>query len=238
MSFTDIVLQGCSTWNIEIDKEAAEKLEKYAELLVEKNKVMNLTAITEMDEIATRHMLDCLYQMKCADFAGKRVVDIGSGGGFPGIPLQICNASAEFLLVDSRKKRVDFLTEVCEALRLSTTTRAGRAEEIVAEKNMREAFDIAVSRAVAPLNVLCEICLPFVRVGGAFLAMKSDNENASVEIVSAQRAIRTLGAKIESCEKYTLPNADTAHQVVVIKKVGPTPPKYPRRFAKIEAEPI
>lgn len=238
MTFADIILKGCSTWNIEIDDEVAANLEKYAELLIEKNKVMNLTAITQMDEVATRHMLDCIYQLKCADFAGKRVIDIGSGGGFPGIPLQICCPTSEFLLVDSRKKRVDFLEEVCQELGLAAKTRAGRAEELVAEKNMREAFDIAVSRAVAPLNVLCEICLPFVRVGGVFLAMKSDNENASVEIVSAQRAVRVLGATLESCEKYTLPETDVAHQIVVIKKTSATPAKYPRRFAKIEAEPI
>ena len=130
MSFTDVIAQGCFTWNIPLPEGALEGLEEYARLLLEKNQVMNLTAITEPDQVAVRHMLDCLFQLSCGDFEGKRVIDIGSGGGFPGIPLQIARPSARFLLLDSRKKRVDFLQEVCDAMGLPAETMAGRAEEV------------------------------------------------------------------------------------------------------------
>lgn len=238
MNFKEIVRGGCSTWNIDISDSQIDLLEKYAQLLVEKNKVMNLTAITEMSEVATKHMLDCLYQLQCVDFNEKKVVDIGSGGGFPGIPLQICTEGSEFLLIDSRQKRVDFLAEVCSELNISSRALSGRAEELVIDKKMRETFDIAVSRAVAPLNILCELCLPFVKIGGYFLAMKSDNANATLEINQANFAMTTLGGRLEACDKYILPNSEIAHQIIVVKKIKPTPPKYPRRYSKIEATPI
>ncbi len=238
MSFTDVIAQGCFTWNIPLPEGALEGLEEYTRLLLEKNQVMNLTAITEPDQVAVRHMLDCLFQLSCGDFEGKRVIDIGSGGGFPGIPLQIARPSARFLLLDSRKKRVDFLQEVCDAMGLPAETMAGRAEEAARQKQLREKFDIAVSRAVAPMNILCELCLPFVRPGGLFLAMKSQNEGAEQEIQGAQKAIRTLGGRLKEQRSYQLPGTDVHHQVVVIEKVKNTPPAYPRRYAKIESAPL
>lgn len=238
MSFTEVVTQGCSTWNIHIDQATAARLEEFSRLLLAKNQVMNLTAITEPEQVALRHIVDCLYQLRCVDFAGKRVVDVGSGGGFPGVPLQIAQPDARFLLLDSRKKRVDFLQEVCGAMDLPARTMAGRAEEAARQKDLREAFDIAVSRAVAPLNVLCELCLPFVKKGGFFLAMKSDNEAAAAEVEQAQSAIGKLGGLLRRRDVYTLSGTDVAHQVLVIEKVRPTPPAYPRRYAKIEGEPL
>ena len=168
-------------------------------------------------------MLDCLYQMKCVDFAGKQVVDVGSGGGFPGVPLQIANPTAQFLLLDSRKKRVDFLQEVCQTMGLPARALAGRAEEVVWQKGMRESFDVAVSRAVAPLNILCELCMPFVKSGGFFLAMKSHNPAAQQEVLAAGQAIQKLGGKLVQQASYRLPGTEIDHQVVVVEKGGPHP---------------
>lgn len=238
MSFQEIIRQGCSTWNISLPEGALQGLEQYNQLLLEKNKVMNLTAITQPEEMAVRHMLDCLFLLGCGEFEGKKIVDIGSGGGFPGLPLQIARPSAQFLLLDSRKKRVDFLAEVCQTMALPAQTLAARAEEAARQKDLREQFDMAVSRAVAPLNILCELCLPFVRLGGLFLAMKSDNPAAEQEIAQAQNAVRRLGGRLAEQKRYALPGAETAHQVVVVKKEKPVPSAYPRRYAKIESAPL
>lgn len=238
MEFQQIITEGCFTWNIALPEEAPRRLEQYSRLLLEKNKVMNLTAITQPEEMATRHMLDCLFLLNCGEFEGKRVIDVGSGGGFPGIPLQIACPEARFLLLDSRKKRVDFLEEVCQAMNLPAQTLAARAEEAVRQKGMREQFDLAVSRAVAPLNVLCELCLPFVRPGGLFLAMKSDNPAAEQEIAQAQNAVRRLGGRMKEQKKYSLPGANIAHQVLIIQKEKSAPAAYPRRYAKIESDPL
>lgn len=238
MEFQQIITQGCSTWNIVLPEQAPERLEQYNTLLLEKNKVMNLTAITQPEEMAVRHMLDCLFLLNCGEFKGKKAIDVGSGGGFPGIPLQIACPEAQFLLLDSRKKRVDFLKEVCQTMDLPAQTLAARAEEAIRQKGMREQFDLAVSRAVAPLNVLCELCLPFVRLGGRFLAMKSDNPAAELEIAQAQSAIQRLGGRLVEQKKYRLPGIDIAHQALVIQKEKSTPAAYPRRYAKIESDPL
>lgn len=238
MEFQQIITQGCFTWNISLPEQAPEQLEQYSQLLLEKNKVMNLTAITQPEEVALRHMLDCLFLLSCGQFEGKKVIDVGSGGGFPGLPLQIARSEARFLLLDSRKKRVDFLAETCRALGLPAQTMSTRAEEAARQKDLREQFDLAVSRAVAPLNILCELCLPFVRPGGLFLAMKSDNQAAEQELAQAQGAIHRLGGRLKEQKKYLLPGTDAAHQVLVIEKQKPTPPAYPRRYAKIESAPL
>ena len=238
MSFTKTVEQGCFTWNIPVSAEMLTQWERYVELLLEKNQVMNLTAITEPEEVAVRHILDCLFQLTCASFAGKKVIDIGSGGGFPGVPLQIAAPDARFTLLDSRKKRVDFLAEVSEKLGLPAEPISARAEEFCAQKGRRESYDLAVSRAVAPLNILCELCLPFVKVGGMFLAMKSDNEAAAEEIDTAKSAIRKLGGRLAECRAYQLNGGEIRHQMVLIQKEKPTPPAFPRRYAKIEASPL
>lgn len=238
MEFQQIITQGCFTWNIQLPEQAPARLEEYSRLLLEKNQVMNLTAITQPEEVALRHMLDCLFLLSCGQFAGKQVIDVGSGGGFPGIPLQIARPEARFLLLDSRKKRVDFLEETCRALELPAQTMAARAEEAARRKELRERFDLAVSRAVAPLNILCELCLPFVRPGGLFLAMKSDNQAAEQELAQAQNAIRRLGGRWKEGVKYLLPGTDVAHQVLVIEKEKPTASAYPRRYAKIESAPL
>ena len=218
-----------------LSTDGISALERYAELLVEKNKVMNLTAITEPRDIATLHFLDCAALLKLADFKNKTVADIGTGAGFPGMPLRIVDPSIRITLLDSLNKRIDFLKEVCGDLSLTDVTCVhGRAEEFAADH--RESFDIVTSRAVANLQMLSELCLPLVKVGGYFLSMKSvDSEQ---ELNDAKNAIKTLGGQIEKVVDYTIPGTDVAHRLIFIKKIKETPKKYPRMFAKIKKNPL
>ena len=210
-------------------------LEKFVDMLLERNQVMNLTAITEPDQVARLHLLDSLSLLPVEAFAGKAVIDVGTGAGFPGIPLAIVQQDADFTLLDSLGKRIRFLDEVREALGLGNVTCVhGRAEEFA--QAHREQFDLAVSRAVANLAVLSELCLPLVKVGGAFLAMKSTGCEAETE--GAQTAIRRLGGTLERVVDYTIPTTDVTHRVLVIRKTAPTAKKYPRPFAQIKKKPL
>ena len=205
----------------------------YGKQLAEKNAVMNLTAITDPGEMARLHFADCLALLRLAELEGKRVIDVGCGAGFPGIPLKIGAPSMELTLLDSIAKKLEWISgELLPALGLEAQCLTGRAEELI--EGRRESYDFAVSRAVARLNMLCELCLPFVKVGGAFLAMKG--AAADDEAKEAANAIRLLGGKIERIAEY--PIADTMHRVVIIRKLRPTPAKYPRRFAKIKQQPL
>jgi 16S rRNA (guanine527-N7)-methyltransferase len=211
------------------------QLRRYYELLAEKNTVMNLTAITEETEVARLHFLDCAALLPLTEFRGKRVIDVGTGAGFPGLPLKILEPTAELTLLDSLRKRVDFLQLVCDALALpDVTCLHARAEEAAVQ--LRGGFDLAVSRAVARLNVLCELCLPFVAVGGTFLAMKGPD--CAEELREAENAIALLGGTVAETHGYVIPGTDVRHSVVVIRKTGETPLKYPRRFAKIQKQPL
>ena len=210
-------------------------LEEFSRLLLEKNQVMNLTAITDPDQVATLHFLDSLAVWQGADLSGKDVIDVGTGAGFPGVPLKIAHPDIRLTLLDSLNKRVDFLREVCEALSLVDVECVhGRAEEFAA--GHRERYDAAVSRAVANLRLLAELCLPLVKVGGVFLAMKSTD--CEEELAEAKNAIKLLGGKTERVVDYTIPTTDVVHRLVVIRKLSPTPAKYPRRFAQIKKQPL
>ena len=229
----DILEQGLDV--LGLDKSCVPALERFAALMLERNRVMNLTAITEPKDVASLHLLDSLALIPAAGLDSEKIVDVGAGAGFPGMPLAIAKPSLHLTLLDSLGKRVDFLREACTALELGNTECVhARAEEFCADR--RESFDAAVSRAVAALPVLCELCLPLVKVGGRMLAMKSSHTEE--EIAQAETAIQTLGGRLEWIRDYTVPATDVIHRVVCVRKISPTPKKYPRRFALIKKSPL
>ena len=221
-----------------LDAARADALGAYLDRVLEKNRVMNLTAVTDPAEAVRLHLLDCAALLPQHDFRDKSVIDVGCGAGLPGLPLRILEPSIRLTLLDATEKKVAFLRETVEALALDgVTCMAGRAEELSsAGQPLRERFDIAVSRAVAALPVLCELCLPFVKRGGFFCAMKA--KNAETELREAENAIRTLGGTLRECRPYTIPGTDTAHCAVWIEKTGFMPGPYPRRFSKIRQKPL
>lgn len=209
----------------------------YAQLLVEWNEKMNLTAITEPEEIVTKHFVDSLYGLPCIP-ENAVLVDVGTGAGFPGVPLKIARPDIRLTLLDSLNKRLTFLDAVAEALSLSDTETVHlRAEEGASRGSFyREEFDVATSRAVAQLNVLAEYCLPYVKVGGVFLAYKGSD--VAEEVKNAKNAIRTLGGDTEDIIPYTIPGTDITHSLVVIRKINPTVSMYPRQQGRISKKPL
>ena len=231
-----ILENGAKTNGLELPETAAPAFRRYFELLEERGKVMNLTAITGEENVYTLHFLDSLYLLTLADFREKRVIDVGSGAGFPGIPIKLAEPTVSLTLLDAQRKRVDFMAEVCREAGVTAQCLHARAEEAAFSKELREQFEFAVSRAVARLNVLCELCMPFVRPGGCFFAMKGvDSEEETDE---AENAIIKLGGKLEGFSDYAVPGTDVTHRVVRIRKVSSTPSGYPRRFAKIQKSPL
>ena len=204
----------------------------FGEAVVEQNKVMNLTAITEPEAVAKLHLLDSVSLLKCADLAGKRLIDVGCGAGFPGVPVKIACPEVKLTLLDSLAKRMNWLSGVLPTLGVDAECVTARAEEAAAQR--REQYDYATSRAVARLNVLLELTAPFVKVGGAVLAMKGSA--AAEELAEAKNAIEKLGLKLEKVHHFPVDGAD--HAVIVLRKVKPTPAQYPRRFAKIKQFPL
>lgn len=233
---SEILEKWCDENNISISDTQKQKFETYAKLLSEWNKKINLTAITEDTEVAIKHFIDSITLLKYADIKDNAsVIDIGTGAGFPGIPLKIMRDDINLTLLDSLNKRLVFLDEVCNTIGIKAQTVHSRAEESGQNPLFREKYDVAVSRAVANLPALCEYCMPYVKVGGVFISMKgSDGEN---ELENAKNAIAILGGKTESCETLTLPDGST-RTIITIRRIQPIPQKYPRRGVKINKQPL
>lgn len=215
-----------------------QQLIGYMEAILERNQYINLTAITDRDEFIQKHYVDSLLCTGSEEFCrAKTVIDVGTGGGFPGVPLAVCYPEKQFVLIDSLNKRIKIINELCEKLGISNVHAIhGRAEELARRKDMREIFDLCVSRAVANMSVLCEYCLPFVKVGGAFIAYKgSDCEE---ELDAAGRAIAVLGGKLVRQENPETPDLPFDHKLIFISKMRPTSSKYPRKPGTPSKEPI
>ena len=227
-----------AAFGIELSDHQLEQFETYYEMLVEKNKVMNLTAITEKNEVIDKHFADSLALIKSGvSLTGQKILDLGTGAGFPGIPLKIAFPELEIVLLDSLNKRIKFLNEVIEALGLEKITAIhGRAEDFAKQKKYREQFDYVVSRAVANLTVLSEYCLPYVKVGGCFMPYKSGEIDE--ELNNSKKAVQILGGKIEEVVKFQLPDTDIGRSFVKIKKNKNTAKKYPRKAGLPAKEPL
>lgn len=220
---------------IPCNAEMLKRFRLYYEALEESGKVMNLTAIHGEEDVARLHFLDCAALLGLADFSEKTVFDIGTGAGFPGLVLKICDPTIQLTLLDSLDKRVEFLRATCSALGFSDVRCLhARAEEAVTQH--RESADIVSSRAVANLNILSELCLPYVKEGGLFISMKGPAFEE--ELDAAKPAIRILGGKTEGCKAYTIPGTDVTHSAILIRKTAKTPQRYPRRWAQIKKSPL
>lgn len=225
------------TLGISFSPQSRERFNKYCEVLLETNKVMNLTAITEPEQVYLKHFIDSVAVLTADDLKNKKIIDVGCGAGFPGLPIKISEPSVSLTLLDSLGKRISFLSSLIDELGLKDVRcMHARAEEEALKPEMREQFDFAVSRAVASLPMLCELCLPFVKVDGSFIAMKAQGYEEELE--QAKSAIEILGAQVSKIKKYLLPGSDINHVLIIIKKVSATPANYPRRFAKIQKKPL
>ena len=229
---TEALATGLQELGLDLEAPVQQQLCRFAQAVLDQNQVMNLTAITDPDQVARLHLVDSLTVLKTMDLAGKRVIDVGCGAGFPGVPLKIACPRMELTLLDSLGKRVKWLQSILPQLGVEAQCVAARAEEAVS--TCRESYDIATSRAVARLNILLELTAPFVKVGGYVLAMKGTA--AREELAEAKNALSRLGLHVEKIQEF--PMGDTSHGVIVLKKVKPTPPQYPRRYAKIKQSPL
>ena len=224
--------EGLPPLGLELSEDCQKTLCAFGQAVVKQNEVMNLTAITEPAAVAKLHLLDSLTVLAAADLRGKRVIDVGCGAGFPGVPVAISCPEAQVTLLDSLGKRVKWLETVLPQLGVTARCITARAEEAVSQ--CRESYDFALSRAVARLNILLELTAPYVKVGGAVLAMKG--AAAREELEEAKSAIKKLGLKLEEVKDFSIDGA--THSVIVLRKVSPTPNAYPRRYAKIKQSPL
>lgn len=236
MEIKEIVAQGASAFGVSLEEEALDRFQAYCDLLLEWNEKMNLTAIRKPEEVAVKHFVDSLSLLSVLELPRKaNVIDIGTGAGFPGVPLKIARTDLSLTLLDSLNKRLVFLGELAGRLGLTAELLHMRAEEGGRQPQLREQFDAAVSRAVASLNLLAEYCLPYVKVGGVFASMKGPDVQEELE--QAKQAISLLGGKIREVKTFALPDG-SRRSVILIDKVVPTPEKYPRHGSKIAKRPL
>ena len=234
--FEEILQNGAGEMGISLPAGAIPYLREYHDYLYEKNKVMDLTAVPEGEPAIRSHFLDSLSLLPYIP-EGASVIDVGSGAGFPGLPLKIARTDMKLTLMDANGKRTGFLKELCPRVGAEDVEiLTGRAEELTLEEKYREQYDICVSRAVASMSMLCELCLPFVKVGGMMLAMKASGSEEELE--TASRAVSILGGKLEKKIKYRVPGTEAERYIIPIRKISETPKTYPRRFAKIKSKPL
>ena len=232
MEMLNTLKEGLPLLGLELPEDRQNTLCDFGRGVVKQNEVMNLTAITEPAQVAKLHLLDSLTLLTLADLRGKKLIDVGCGAGFPGVPVKIACPEVKLTLLDSLAKRMNWLESFLPQLGIDAEFVTGRAEEAVTTR--REQYDFATSRAVARLNILLELTAPYVKIGGAVLAMKGTA--AEEELEEAKGAIKKLGLKLEKVQ--TFPVDDTAHTVIVLRKIAHTPPQYPRRYAKIKQSPL
>ncbi len=231
-----LLLDGANEFNISLEEEQIDKFFKYKNILKEWNEKINLTAIEEDREVIIKHFIDSLSILPLIKIGSTTLIDVGTGAGFPGIPIKIARESIEVTLLDSLDKRVKFLNEVIKENALSGIKALhGRAEEKGILPEFREKFDICTARAVASLPVLIEYCMPFVKVGGFFIAMKGSNTD---EIDNSKKALDIIGGKIEEVKEFNLPFTDSKRSIFIIRKFRQTPTKYPRKAGKPSKEPL
>lgn len=238
MTDVNALIKGAEALGIKLEKEQIDNFILYKELLEEWNQKINITTITDSFEIDIKHFVDSITPLTTEFFKENiKLIDIGTGGGFPGLPIKIMREDIEVVLVDSTKKKVSFLADVIDKLGLEKIQAIhGRAEEMGRNTDYREKFDIAISRAVAQLNTLCEYCLPFVKVGGYFIAMKGPDVKEEVE--EASNSIKLLGGKLIDTKVIKLPLSDITHSLIIIEKIKGTPTKYPRGGGKPRKKPL
>lgn len=234
----DKLINGCDSLGITLTNEQIKQFLEYYELLIEWNSFMNLTAITEFDEVVTKHFVDSVSLVKALDLSKEMsVIDVGTGAGFPGIPLKIVFPKLKITLLDSLNKRVKFLNEIIEKLNLQNISAIhGRAEDAAKSKDLRENFDLCVSRAVANLSTLSEYCLPFVKIGGRFVSYKS--EKIAEEMKTGEKAVSILGGQYAGQVEFTLPDSDMYRNLFIIEKRKETPKKFPRKAGLPSKEPL
>ena len=228
----DTLEAGLPELGLTLTERQKQTLCDFGEAVVRQNQVMNLTAITEADQVAKLHLLDSLTVLTAAELAGRKLIDVGCGAGFPGVPLAIACPEAKITLLDSLGKRVHWLEEILPTLGVEAECVTARAEEFVTDR--RESYDFATSRAVARLNILLELTAPYVKVGGMVIAMKG--AAAKEELAECTGAIRKLGLKLEDVKEFSVDGA--SHSLILLKKIAPTPKQYPRRYAKIKQNPL
>lgn len=238
MNEREMLIEGAGLYNLKLDDDKIGKFLSYMNLVKEWNEKINLTAITENSDFINKHFIDSISIFKSGVLKpGKKVIDVGTGAGFPGIPVKIVEPDINVMLLDSLNKRVNFLNTVIEGLGLNgIKTEHARAEEYAHKDDFREKYDIATARAVAGLNILCELCMPYVKVGGFFIAMKGPSVYEEIE--AARNAVGTLGGKIVDIIETKNLQEETHHKLIIVEKLKHTEGKFPRKYAQIEKKPI